>query len=161
MFVGYVGNQGLVQLLTVTDDAGLDAISFMSDDGAGNAVVSEILHLLVGITVGRVRCMEKGQAQGVVVGLIPAVFAVVEHRYAVIPVRSRDVGPVLRVDLIGSSGVVAAADVAQSQVIGSFRVAYAPGEGGFQQAFFSAQSISDTTSIRSSEAPSVRLMYCM
>ena len=77
--------------------------------------------------------MEQRQTDRMVVRFVPAVLAVVEHRYAVRAVGIGQVGPLLGIDLVGRLGVVAAGHGAHAQVIGCLRVRNAQRELGLQQ----------------------------
>ena len=105
----------------------------MSHDRVGEDVVSVVLAVLVAVAPARRRRVEQRQSKRMVVGLVPAVLAVVEHRNAVAPVLGRQVSPLLRVDLIGRIGIVSAGHGAHAQVVRRFRVRHAQRELGLQK----------------------------
>ena len=107
----------LVQHLGLADRAPAAEITVMSHDRVGEDVVSVVLAVLVAVAPARRGRVKQRQAKRMVVGLVPAVLAVVEHRNAVAAVLGRQVSPLLCVDLIGRIGIVSAGHGAHAQVV--------------------------------------------
>ena len=100
-------------------------------------MMAMILAGLIAVTqagTGHAGDMQQGQTQGIVVGFVPAVLAVAEDRHPVTVVRSGQVGPLLRVDLIRGIGVVGALYTADADVVGCLGVAGSQRKFVFQQA---------------------------
>ena len=77
--------------------------------------------------------MEQGQAEHVVGRLVPAVLAVVEYSDSVAAVGLREVGPLLRVDLILFGDIVRALDGAGAYVVAGHRIGYGQREFRLQE----------------------------
>ena len=89
----------------------------MRHEAVGEAVIAEILFVLIGIAVGCGGCVEQGEADSVVVGLVPAIFAIVHHCQSVFAVSAGEVGPALRIDFVGVGCVDGAVDGADAEVV--------------------------------------------
>ena len=90
---------------------------------AGSAALSVIAVLIRVVGVVVLRRVQEGQANGIVVILIHAVFAVVENRNAEGSVLVRDVRPFLNRNLRLVVVIIRALDRAEAEVIGRGRVA--------------------------------------
>ena len=77
--------------------------------------------------------MEQGETQGVVVGFVPAIFAVVHYRSSVAAVLVGEVGPALGIYFISCGGVVATFHAAYSEIVGGFFIVEVKGEFGFDE----------------------------
>ena len=115
--------QGLVEPVRARHDAALLPAARVAGHGVGDVVPSEVLRALVLVAAARARRVEQGQAHGVVVGLIRAELAVVEHAHAVAAVLVGQVEPFVLGHLVLLGFVVAAQDHAHFIVIGRQRIA--------------------------------------
>ena len=104
----------------------------MADDAVGERVVAEILVGLVRVAVLHLGREEQREADGIVVGLVPPILAVVEYGHAVLAGGIGKVGPLMRIDLIGLGSVVATLHAAKPNVVGSLRVAHRQREVGLE-----------------------------
>ena len=83
-------------------------------------------------TVGR-RGVKQRQAQVVVGGFVPAVFAIIEHRDSIATIRRTHSGPMLGIDLVLCRCIIASLDRADSQVVTSLRTFETHRELRFEQ----------------------------
>ncbi len=134
MLVGsHERHERLVEHLGLRDGGGIAIVARVAHHRVGERVVSEILTILVRVTAAGLRSVQKRQADGVVVGLVPTVLAVVQHRHAVTAVGIRQIGPLLRVHLVCGLGVVAALYRAHAEVVNGLLVRDAERELGLKQ----------------------------
>ena len=123
----------LVEHLGLAHGTSRAVIARVPYDRVGERMVSEVLLVLVGVAALGRRRMQQRKAQRVVRGFVPAVLAVVEHRDPVAAVRVGEVGPLLRIDLVGGRGVVAPRHGAHAKVIDRLGVRDRKRELGLQQ----------------------------
>lgn len=73
------------------------------------------------------------QTQGVVIGLIPAILAIVQDGHAVAAAAVGQVGPILGIDFVGGRRIVAALHTADTQVVEGLLIGHTQGKFGFKQ----------------------------
>ena len=96
-------------------------------------MMPEVLAVLVSIILVCFGGMQQGQAEGVVVRLVPAVFAVIQDRHAIVSTTVSQIGPILCIDFVGSLRIVAPPHTSKSQIVGGFRICHVQRKFGLQQ----------------------------
>ena len=94
----------------------------MGKERVGELVHTEVLKALVCIVIVHPGSMDKCKAKLRVVGFVPAVFAVIEHRHAICPVGGADISPLVSLHLILPLTAVAALDGTKGNVVGGLIV---------------------------------------
>lgn len=107
--------------------------SLMSYDRIGEVIDAQIEIALVRVTFFGRGSVDQRQTDRIVGGLVPAVFAVVEHRDAVRTVGVGQVGPLQGGHFVCRGRVVAALDKTDAEVVSGFRIAHRHRELGFEQ----------------------------
>ena len=106
----------------------------MTYDAVCECMVAEILMILIGVIAPvRFRCMQQGQTDGIVVRLVPTVFAVVQNRDSVAVVPVGQVSPLMCIYFVGGGCVVASFDATDTQIVRSVFVGDIQREFCFQQ----------------------------
>ena len=131
MFFRTEGFQLLVQLFGFLYSGGFIQGSLMWYQAVSEGMMTEILMILICVTSACFRCVEQGEADRMVIRLVPSIFAVVHHRYTITSVTIGQVGPILCIYFVSCFGIVATLYAADTQVVRSLFVFDIEREFGF------------------------------
>ena len=96
-------------------------------------MIAQILTILIRVMIACFRSMKQCQAKGIAVGVVPAIFAVVHNRDAILAIVVSQVRPILRIHFISGQHVIASLNTADAKVISRFLIINIQGKFGFQK----------------------------
>ena len=133
MFRTAEGFDRLIQNFSLDGGGRFVKCSVMSCETISKCMETEVLTILISVIPFCFRCMEKSQTDGIVIRFIPAIFTVIQDRYAVAVVLIGQVCPLLRIYFVSGLYIIASFHAADSQIVSSLFIFYIQRKLCFQQ----------------------------